>query len=518
MLNRLSHLQGTKLTLFNLVTGIVNVLLTFSVGFFLSPFIVSKLGAEANGFTQLASNFVVYATLITTAFNSMAGRFVSVCFHRGEIDKAKDYYSSVYAMNIFLGALLFPISAYVVWDINNLIVIETATIWDVQLLFACIFLNFFLGLLTSLYSMALFVRNSIFYMNLLGLLRTMANAVLLLVIFSVLPIHLFYVSLVSLFLAVCLLPVYISLQRRLLPGFHIEFRRFRFKVVGEMLSAGIWNTINQCGHMFMTGMDLLLANLFINPAVMGVVAVSKTIPSAIIQLAHTINGNFSPSVTIKFAKGNREEMLRELRMSVKISSILVSIPIVTFCCFSYPFYRLWMPTLDAHTLSVLSFLGLLPFIPFAGTQNLYNVFTATNKLKVNSVSFVLTGLLNVLTVYFLLKGHIGNAVYILVGFSSFLAILRMMVVILPYTAKIISMPWYVFYKDVAHTLLCCIVNALISYTIIVSIDIHSWPVLIFCTLVVAVLSFFAEMWILLTPHERKRAFQLIRIKKADNHG
>lgn len=90
MLNRLSQLQGTKLTLFNLVTGIVNVLLTFSVGFFLSPFIVSKLGAEANGFTQLASNFVVYATLITTAFNSMAGRFVSVCFHRGEIDKAKD--------------------------------------------------------------------------------------------------------------------------------------------------------------------------------------------------------------------------------------------------------------------------------------------------------------------------------------------------------------------------------------------------------------------------------------------
>lgn len=59
-----------------------------------------------------------------------------------------------------------------------------------------------------------------------------------------------------------------------------------------MLSSGVWNSVNQCGHLLQTGVDLLLANLFVSPFAMGLVAVSKTIPSAIIQLATTINNNF----------------------------------------------------------------------------------------------------------------------------------------------------------------------------------------------------------------------------------
>lgn len=70
-------------TILNLLTGLFTVVVQFATSFFLSPFIVKALGAEANGYTQLASNFVMYATLLTTAFNSMASRFVSVAYHQG---------------------------------------------------------------------------------------------------------------------------------------------------------------------------------------------------------------------------------------------------------------------------------------------------------------------------------------------------------------------------------------------------------------------------------------------------
>ncbi len=39
--------------------------------------------------------------------------------------------------------------------------------------------------------------------------------------------------------------------------------------------SGIWNSVNQCGHLLLTGLDLLLSNLFVSPYAMGVVAVSK---------------------------------------------------------------------------------------------------------------------------------------------------------------------------------------------------------------------------------------------------
>ena len=67
-------------TILNLITGMFTVIVQFATSFFLSPFIVKALGAEANGYTQLAANFVMYASLLTTAFNSMASRFVSVAW------------------------------------------------------------------------------------------------------------------------------------------------------------------------------------------------------------------------------------------------------------------------------------------------------------------------------------------------------------------------------------------------------------------------------------------------------
>ena len=82
-------------TIINILSGIVVMLVNLGINFIVSPYIVATLGEEANGFTQLANNFVTYASLLTIAFNSMAGRFISINFHRGNKEKVKQYYSSV---------------------------------------------------------------------------------------------------------------------------------------------------------------------------------------------------------------------------------------------------------------------------------------------------------------------------------------------------------------------------------------------------------------------------------------
>lgn len=74
-------------TILNLSSGILTMIIQLIVNFFLSSYIVCTLGEEANGFTQLANNFVTYATLITLAFNSMSGRFISVSYHQKQKKK-----------------------------------------------------------------------------------------------------------------------------------------------------------------------------------------------------------------------------------------------------------------------------------------------------------------------------------------------------------------------------------------------------------------------------------------------
>ena len=500
-------------TILNLVTGLFTVIVQFATSFFLSPFIVNALGAEANGYTQLAANFVMYASLLTTAFNSMASRFVSVAYHQGNVDKARGYYSSVYVANIGLIALLLPISVIVALRLEHVIVIGNVNLIDVKLLFGCIFANFFVGLLSSLYSISMYVKNAIYYSNILNCVRTVCNAALLLVVFSLLPVRIFYVSLVALLLSVLLIPAYVYYQNRLLPEVAFDKKYFSWKAVKEMLSSGVWNSVNQCGHLLQTGLDLLLSNLFVSPFAMGLVAVSKTIPSAIIQLATTINNNFSPSITQSWAKGDMGSIMKELRIAIRISIVIVSVPIVTFCCLGVQFYRLWQPTLDPYILTLLSVLGCMAFIVVAGTQILYNVFTASNHLKVNSLSFVAMGVVNIMIVYCGLKFYPQYNMYIIVGTSSVLSILRQLCVVLPYVSRLLGVRWTIFYKETALTLFCCTVNAIIALGVLKVCEVTGWISFIVDVMIVGLLAVCIESFLLLNADERNRVKQLINRKK-----
>ena len=499
-------------TILNLITGIFTVIVQFATSFFLSPFIVKALGAEANGYTQLAANFVMYATLLTTAFNSMASRFVSVAYHQGKTDKAKCYYSSVYVVNIGLIALLLPVSIAVALKLEHIIVIDNVDIIDVKLLFGCVFANFFIGMMSSLYSISMYVKNAIFYSNILNCVRTVCNAVLLLVVFSLLPIKIFYVSLVALILSVVMLPAYVYYQNKLLPEIHFDKVSFSWSAVKEMLLSGIWNSVNQCGHLLLTGLDLLLSNLFISPYAMGVVAVSKTIPSAIIQLATTINSNFSPSITQSWAMGDYNSVLQELRMAMKISIVIVSVPIVTFCCLGVSFYSLWQPTLAPVVLTVLSVLGCSAFIVLAGTQVLYNVLTASNRLKINSLTFLAMGVVNVVGVYFGLKYCSRYGMYIIIGTSSFLTTIRQLVIILPYTAKLLNQHWTTFYKEIFLTLGCCFINAVLAFVVIKILPVSGWFAIIYDAIIIASFAIIAEGYLLLSKSERNKVIHLIKRK------
>lgn len=74
--------QDEKQTGINLIAQVIAFGINLGISFFLTPFIVEKIGVEANGFVSLANNFVEYAQLITISINSMAGRFITIKLHQ----------------------------------------------------------------------------------------------------------------------------------------------------------------------------------------------------------------------------------------------------------------------------------------------------------------------------------------------------------------------------------------------------------------------------------------------------
>ena len=496
-------------TFINLFTGIFSMAVTLLINFFLSSFIVRELGEEANGFTQLANNFVTYASLITIAFNSMASRFISFSYHQGNVKKTNHYYSSIMICDLLLTLLMIPVAYYVVLHLDHLVKINNANVTHVKILFACVFISYFINLFVSVYSIATFVLNKIYIQNIINAIRVFSNGLLLLVVFCFLEPKIYYVSMCSMLLTAIVLPLFIVIQKRLMPELRFSFHYFNLKAVADMLKSGIWNTVNQGGNMLMTGLDLLLANLFISPAMMGVLSVSKVFPNAIVMLGTTLNANFMPEIVIQYSKKETGALLRSLRSNMKISSVIMSIPIMTFCCFGIPFYRLWVPSLDPKLLTILSFLTCMAFVPSAGTQTLHNVFTATNHLKVNSVSFLISGFINVVVVYYLLS-NTDLGVFAIAGVSSIITILRNLIVTIPYTALILDLPWYEFYKDILISLACCTLNYIVAKGVMFIISNNGWISLFISIMITCCLSLTLDMYLVLNKAERKKLLSKFR--------
>lgn len=89
-------LQGKTAFAINLISQVSVIVAQMVISLFLTPIVLDKMGAEAYGFVGLVNNFVSYVAVITTALNSLSGRYITIAHHSGDQESAESYYSSVF--------------------------------------------------------------------------------------------------------------------------------------------------------------------------------------------------------------------------------------------------------------------------------------------------------------------------------------------------------------------------------------------------------------------------------------
>lgn len=503
-------------TAFNVASAIVTLVVQMGISFVLSSYLVATVGETATGFSQLANNFVSYASLITLAFNSMGARFIASSYHRGNASEAGSYYSTLVVCNVVLCLLFLPAAVTVISNIQDIVDLGNANLHDVQLLFAFVFINFAVNLFVSLFCSAMFVTNKLYIQNSINLCRNVLNALFLLFAYTIFEAQIHYVSLIALLLSLISIPVCYYYKRRLVPELTFSPARYSFSFVKKLTSSGVWNTINQAGNVLTTGLDLLFANWFVGAAPMGTLSIAKTVPNALITLASTLNGNLEPELVISYAREGDSGLLRRLWTDIKLSNLILSVPIAVFCCLAPAFYCLWMPSLNASQLSALSFLSLLAYIPWAGLQTLYNVFTATNRLKVNSIAFATGSVMNIIVVLFLLE-FTDLGLYAIAGTSSVISIVRNGVITIPYISTILATSRRRFYWEAFKSTFCCIASWLVTAEVARLLVPSNWLALLIAAFISCIIGWALIAMLTFSKGERQRVLSIItrRIKKAD---
>lgn len=494
--------MNSKRLLINISANIVSFVVSMGINFLLAPYIIKSVGKEAYGFVGLANNFVSYAQLITLALNALAVRFITIKIHENDIKEANKYFSSVTIANIATSLAMTLPALLVVIYMNKIVKVPSGILLDVQVLWALVFLNFLIEIITSTYDVVTFASNRLDLSALRSIEANILRVVILIALFSLFKPNVWYLGISAI---VCTLFIFITnihYKKILVPNLKIKYMYFDFKIIKELLSSGIWSVVTKLGQILSDGLDLLISNLFIDASAMGVLAIAKTVPSAISSLLITISGVFCPQITIYYAQKDKSKLIHEIKKSMKISGMFTSIAMSGMIVLGYYFYSLWVPGEDVMYIQILSIITVLSVVVSGVVNTLFSVFTVVNKLKMNSYVILGQGILNALLVFIILKTT-NLGLIAVAGVSSITATIRNLTFVPMYSAKCLGVSKKTFYPTILNYIFSTFIVTMGNFIACYSIDKSSWMGLIIsgviCVIVGSTLSYIT----LLNKEEKK---------------
>lgn len=486
----------------NMIANIFAFVVNIGINFFFTPYLINTIGKEAYSFFPLANNFIGYVNIITVALNSMASRFITIKIHENDDEGANRYFNSVLTSNSVIALILtLPCILFVLF-INKILNIPLEILRDVQFLFGFVFLGMILTILTSVFGVATFAKNRLDLSSKRSIESNFIRVVSLLLMFSLFTPSVSYIGIANLLVISFVLITNIYFTKKLLPDIKISKKYFDFNAVKELLSSGVWNSVNQLSLVLLTGLDLLIANIFVGATASGEYSIVKTIPNFIQQLVGMLVGVFVPQFTILYAQKKNEELLDSINKSIKFMGLIITIPIAFLIIFGDIFFNLWIPNENSSKLYLLSNLTIIPMIVTGSINTIFNVYSVTNKLRVPALVLLITGLVNTLCVFLLIKEtNLGILAIPLVSFT--IGLLRNLIFTPIYAARCLNVKWNTFYKAIIRGCICALTMMLFCYIAKYNLNIDSWVKLIAIGGICSLISLIINLFIVFSNTERK---------------
>lgn len=459
----------------NLVSNLASFAVSILISFTLTPFLVNNLGKELFGFYGLANQCVNYITLATVALNSMASKYITVELVRGNELRSKQYFSSVFFSNVVLCCILFPLLLLLVVNLQAVFSTPPAYVREIQILFTLIFAAMLLRLITSVYGCATYATNRIDLRAYVSLTKDALRIILYLALFKLLPPSIVFVGLVIFALEAYNSLSQIALKQYLIPNLHIRAFYFKLNLVIDTLKIGIWNTINQLGDLLLSSTDLMAANILINESASGLISIVKTMPNLISGVITAINSTFIPRITISYAKGDKNELVREVLLAQKVLGAVCTTAVMLLILFGKDLFDLWVPNNNSVLLARLSVIDVCRMLIVAASWPIFNLNIVMDRIRIPSLLVITSGFLNVIGMWGLIR-FTGLGIYAIPLTTLILSILFYGIFIPIYPCRLLDIPCYTFYRPLIETIVSSVIIALVLIPLKALFVIDNWLV------------------------------------------
>ena len=403
MNNQKQETSMKRAIMMNMFWALFSLLINTLMNFLITPYVTNNIGVEAYGFVALANTFISYVDVISVSLNAYAGRFISVAYHKGQKEEANRYFSSTIVADAVLGGTVLLLGIAMILKITWFCKIPQELVPDVKRLFFLVLLRYIMVVMRTAFETAAFIADRIDITERLQSGAYLLQAgILLFVCLNWFP-HVWYVGLASMSAALFLLLANVAVSRKLLPDLRFGRDKWSPGAIWEIVSTGIWTSINNLGNVLNNGLDLWITNRMLDAVVLGQISVVKTIAFLSNSVIMKVSSSFKPRLLMLYAEKRMSQLTELLKKAMRCTGFFEAMVIGLFSVSGYDFFRIWLPGQNTKFIFWGAMIVLASDLVPGTVNPLYYVYTLTKRLKVPSIVTILMGVANVISMILLLK-------------------------------------------------------------------------------------------------------------------
>lgn len=499
-----------KQLVINFAANLVYLIINYAITFFLTSFVVNEISSEAYGFISLCNKVVDYATLVTIALNSVAGRFITLEMHRGNNQKANQYFSSTLAADTIICVGILAVFIPMAFHVEKIFDVPFELVADVKILFFIITCNLLVTVISTVYTVATFITNKLYLSSIANLFGNVVRALALIILLKYFTPSIVYVGVATISSSLVILILNVIYTRKLCPELKIKKTDVIFSRVKELFVSGVWNSITKLSQILSDGLDLVISNIWIGAYAMGQLSIAYTIPTIISAFIAMIVNIFNPKLTEYYARNDTQRIVSELKLNMKMTAFFGNIIFFGLVTMGRDFFQLWVPDSDVSLVYQLMLFATISLLVSSITSPLSNVFLLTNKLKLNSIIWLCVSAVDAILVVILVTTT-SAGVFAVAGVSKIVGSLVNLIFLPIYSSKCLNVKPGTFYRLIGRYFITTTIMGVLMTTISGMLgECGNWTTFIGKVCVMAMIGFIINYSIFLNKTDRIYLFSIVK--------
>lgn len=382
------------------------MILIMGVTLFTSRVILDKLGVEDYGLFQVVGGVIGMLSFLNGTLSIGTSRFLTFELGTGNSDKLKRTFSTAFYTHVILAVTIIILMETVgLWFMYNKLVIPegryNACFWVFQISLFTTFMSITQVPYTA--TIMAHERMGVYaYISIFEALAKLGICYLLYVIdVDKLVLYAILIAVVQ-FLVVLFYRIY-AIRHFEEAHVHLIFDK---EVLRSLLGFSGWNiTANLAGTLKLQGV-LVLINMFFSSVIVASQAIANQVAQTMMQFVNSFRTAINPQIIKSYAAGQRDESKKlTLETTVYCFDLVLLIGLPAIVAMN-KLMHLWLVEVPEYAVVFTQWIIAQQII---GTfsASFYTPMMAANKMKVNSIASVFTGIGEFIVLYVLFRFGLG---------------------------------------------------------------------------------------------------------------